>query len=229
MAQRREGPIRPGAPSPAVLAWIFAPFGLIILVFGVVIGMTGELQGKGGGRLALAGPWRWVVGGFFMGIGGAIVLTPLYDHLRSRGSARGASWPAHDADHGDFAARRSAGQASPMALSGSALTPWQRRASLVVLAALVVFLLSLGTWARDLVGERRIFAAVGGASVGMASLAVVLGWHGRAGRAGNAVLLSGLTAFTALVGCVLLVYALAPRGFDALMRWIHPILIGRGG
>jgi hypothetical protein len=228
MTQHRERPTRPGAPSPALLAWLFAPCGLLFVLYGVVIGMTGELQGKGGGRLTLGGPWRWMVGGFFMGIGGAISLTPLYYHLRRRGSARGASQPAHHADHGGTGAPR-VGQSPVITTSWGELKPWQRRASLVVLAALAVFLLSLGTWARDVAGERRIFGAVGGASLGMASLAVVLGWHGRVGGAGKAILLSGLTAFTALVGCVLLVYALAPGWFGALMRWIHPILMGRGG
>jgi hypothetical protein len=69
--------------SPIVLAWLLAPLGIFVIAIGLHVGITGELQGRGA-TMQLGDTWGWVIGGLMIVLGGMIVLSPLYYHLRGR-------------------------------------------------------------------------------------------------------------------------------------------------
>lgn len=77
-------PGRASSPPPHLLAWLFAPFGLIVFAYGTIIVVTREVTGRSGGTLRLSELEAWVFGGLFVLLGLSICLSPLYYTLRRK-------------------------------------------------------------------------------------------------------------------------------------------------
>jgi hypothetical protein len=75
-------------PPPLALALLFAPFGVMLATYGLWVGRTGELPGRGGAKLTLVPPWDWIVGGGFIALGLAILATPAYYLFRAKPPSR---------------------------------------------------------------------------------------------------------------------------------------------
>jgi hypothetical protein len=65
--------------------WAFPLVGLIIIVLGVNVGVTGKLYSRlSKAEMDLARATAWVYGGCLIAIGAAIALSPLYYRVRRR-------------------------------------------------------------------------------------------------------------------------------------------------
>jgi hypothetical protein len=212
-------------PSPEAISRMVAPAGLFFIGFGLWIGVSGELVGRGGGRIALGGVTRWVVGGIFMVLGGAICVAPLFYWLGRKlgGGSRGGV-----ADSGGWA-HVDAGEHVADEPSGKGIEPlagWKRWAFFGCLAGMAALLVMIfgGIQAGN---HRLAIGAVGGMMGVLAGLGLVKGDFRRISRSQQPVLFWILFGIYAFFAIFCLTFALAPQVIESLMVALAPVWAGR--